>query len=203
MMRVRVEYKKEDFFIFLSSLDMTRYFERALRRSTLPILFTSGFNPKPKLDFSFALPLGISSESEIFDFYLIEKLEIKEIFKKLNNSVDKNLTIKRIREVNLSSPSLASLITHFELEINFDGVENFEIKDLIIKKESGTFFELKNFVYKEKNEENKKRIVLSKNLSLRELYENLKRAAQKDVLIKKIKNLRIIDENIFDIFDLD
>ncbi|MBC7194256.1 MAG: DUF2344 domain-containing protein [Caldisericia bacterium] len=203
MMRVRVEYKKEDFFVFLSSLDMTRYFERALRRSALPILFTSGFNPKPKLDFSFALPLGISSESEIFDFYLIEKRDHEEIFEKLNNSVDKNLNIKRVKEVNLSSPSLSSLITHFELEIFFEGFENFEIKNFIIKKENGTILELNNFIYKEENKENKKRVILSKNVSLRELYENLKKTTQKEVLIKKLKNLRIIDENIFDIFDLD
>jgi radical SAM-linked protein len=158
MMRVRVDYKKENFFIFLSSLDMIRYFERALRRSGLPILFTSGFSPKPKIDFSLALPLGIQSESEIFDFYLVEKVQEEKIFEKLINSIDKNLIINRIKEVKLNSPSISSLITHFQLEINFNKKINFMLKDFVLKKKDvgENLIELKDFIYKEEDEENKK-----------------------------------------------
>jgi radical SAM-linked protein len=206
MMRVRVDYKKENFFIFLSSLDMIRYFERALRRSGLPILFTSGFSPKPKIDFSLALPLGIQSESEIFDFYLTEKFQEEEILEKLINSIDKNLIINRIKEVKLNSPSISSLITHFQLEINFNEKNNFKIKDFVLKKEKNNekkLIELKNFIYKEEDEENKKIFIISKDVSLRELYNNLKEFFQENFSIKKLKNLRISNESVDDVFDLD
>jgi radical SAM-linked protein len=205
MMRVRVDYKKENFFIFLSSLDMIRYFERALRRSGLPILFTSGFSPKPKIDFSLALPLGIQSESEIFDFYLVEKVQEEKIFEKLINSIDKNLIINRIREVKLNSPSIASLITHFKLEISFNKKINFMLKDFVLKKKDvgENLIELKDFIYKEEDEENKKIVIIRKDVSLRELYDNLKEFFQENFSIKKIKNLRISNEILLDIFDLD
>jgi radical SAM-linked protein len=205
MMRVRVDYKKENFFIFLSSLDMIRYFERALRRSGLPILFTSGFSPKPKIDFSLALPLGIQSESEIFDFYLVEKVQEEKIFEKLINSIDKNLIINRIREVKLNSPSIASLITHFKLEISFNKKINFMLKDFVLKKKDvgENLIELKDFIYKEEDEENKKIVIISKDVSLRELYNNLKEFFQENFSIKKLKNLRISNESVDDVFDLD
>lgn len=148
--RFRVEYKKDGIFIYLSNLDIIRYIERGLRRSALPLYFSSGFNPKPKLDFSPALPLGIPSESEIFDFYLTEKIAIDNVYNVLKKSFDKEFIIKRIREVNLNSKSLSSLITHFEIELFGEIFKNFDFKNFVIKKvKEGeiTNLGIKNFIF--------------------------------------------------------
>lgn len=204
--RLRVEYKKDGIFIYLSNLDIIRYIERALRRSGLPLYFSSGYNPKPKLDFSPALPLGIPSESEIFDFYLTEKIKIEDVFDALEKGFNKDFIIKRIKEVNLNSPSLSSLITHFEIEFYGEFFENFDFKNFVIKKEKDgkiTFFELKNFIFLEEKIERGKKLILNKTFSLRELYENLKIYSERKIFMRKIKNLKIESENIFDIFDID
>lgn len=204
--RLRVEYKKDGIFIYLSNLDIIRYIERALRRSGLPLYFSSGYNPKPKLDFSPALPLGIPSESEIFDFYLTEKIKIEDVFDALEKGFNKDFIVKRIKEVNLNSPSLSSLITHFEVEFYGEFFKNFYFKNFVIKKEKDgkiTFFELKNFIFLEEKIEKGKKLILNKTFSLRELYENLKIYSERKIFMKKIKNLKIESENIFDIFDID
>lgn len=204
--RLRVEYKKDGIFIYLSNLDIIRYIERALRRSDLPLYFSSGYNPKPKLDFSPALPLGIPSESEIFDFYLTEKIKIEDVFDALEKGFNKDFIVKRIKEVNLNSPSLSSLITHFEIEFYGEFFKNFDFKNFVIKKEKDgkiNFFELKNFIFLEEKIEEGKKLILNKNFSLREVYENLKICSERKIFMKKIKNLKIESENIFDIFDID
>lgn len=204
--RLRVEYKKDGIFIYLSNLDIIRYIERALRRSGLPLYFSSGYNPKPKLDFSPALPLGIPSESEIFDFYLTEKIKIEDVFDALEKGFNKDFIVKRIKEVNLNSPSLSSLITHFEIEFYGEFFENFDFKNFVIKKEKDgkiNLFELKNFIFLEEKIEKGKKLILNKTFSLRELYENLKIYSERKIFMKKIKNLKIESENIFDIFDID
>jgi len=188
MKRVRVEYKKDGIFIFLSNLDMIRYWERALRRSELPLYFTLGFNPKPKMDFSLALPLGIPSESEIFDFYLNEDLSLDEVKEKLILKVDRELVIKRIKEVSLNSKSISSQITHIEIEIYGDYFEEFNFE--------------KDFIYIEEEIENGKRLIVSKNLSLRKLYNELKNFMKDKIFIRKIRNLKIEDGKIIDVFDL-
>ncbi|MDI6861490.1 MAG: TIGR03936 family radical SAM-associated protein [Caldisericia bacterium] len=203
MIRIRVEYKKENLFIFLSNLDIIKYLERTLRRSELPIVYTQGFNPKPKMDFSPALPLGIPSESEIFEFYLTQKTANDQILEKLKKSVDKELTIKRVREINITSPLLSYLITHFEIELIGEIFRKFDFKNFKIKKENYSYLELKNFLFLEEEISYGKRLIISKNLSLRLFYENLKIYSNEMLFIKKIKNLRIENGKIYDSFDLD
>ncbi|HHY14975.1 MAG TPA: DUF2344 domain-containing protein, partial [Firmicutes bacterium] len=53
---------------FLSHLDLLRTMERALRRSGLPIAYSEGYSPRPKMSFGFALPVGVLSTAEYGDF---------------------------------------------------------------------------------------------------------------------------------------
>lgn len=65
--RVRIRHTKTGDLVFLSHHDMMRLWERALRRSGLPIAFTEGFNPRPRYAIPLALGLGIASRDEIFE----------------------------------------------------------------------------------------------------------------------------------------
>src|SRR5262245_16842724 len=84
--RLRITYRKRGDLRFLSHLDLARTFERALRRSGLPIGFSEGFNPRIRLSFPGALPTGIESESEELDVTL-------------TSPVDVDATLSRLREV--------------------------------------------------------------------------------------------------------
>lgn len=80
---------------FISHLDLMRLFQRALRRSMLPITITKGFNPHPKISINKALRLGVESEKEEATFYL-DRADVKpEEFKdRLNGQLPEGLRIK-------------------------------------------------------------------------------------------------------------
>ena len=59
----------------LSHLDLMRMLERALRRSALPISFTGGFHPLPRIQIALALPLGAEAQSEWMDLEFTEALD--------------------------------------------------------------------------------------------------------------------------------
>lgn len=64
MQRVRVRYTKEGRVRYISARDLTSVWERGLRRASLPIAYSEGFSPHPKVSFPDALPLGFASTGE-------------------------------------------------------------------------------------------------------------------------------------------
>lgn len=83
-MQVRVFFRKKGKLKYISHLDLMRAVTRALLRSDLPIIYTEGFNPHPKL--VFALPLSIYQESEydIFDIAVEDGISYDTVFEKLS-----------------------------------------------------------------------------------------------------------------------
>jgi radical SAM-linked protein len=71
-LRYRIGYTKTGPARFLSHLELTRVFARALRRAGLPLKFSGGFHPMPRITFHTALPVGLESEEEFCDVLLRE-----------------------------------------------------------------------------------------------------------------------------------
>jgi radical SAM-linked protein len=92
--KVRMKFEKGDEVKYISHLDMMRTFERSLRRAKLPIAFTKGFNPRPKLTFSQALPVGVTSSSEFVDVEFNEKVEIDDVICRLNKYLPRGFLVK-------------------------------------------------------------------------------------------------------------
>ena len=61
-MKIRVKFSKHGAMKFIGHLDIMRYFQKAIRRAEIPIVFTEGFSPHMVM--SFASPLGVGIESE-------------------------------------------------------------------------------------------------------------------------------------------
>jgi len=66
--RYRAIFSKTGDLRFIGHLDLQQLFERALRRSGLPLRFSQGFSPKVRLNLASALPLGFTSIAEMMDF---------------------------------------------------------------------------------------------------------------------------------------
>ncbi len=66
-MRVRVIFSKTGALRYIGHLDLNTIWERAARRAGLPLAYTQGFHPQPKMNFASALPLGFSSRCEVMD----------------------------------------------------------------------------------------------------------------------------------------
>ena len=69
-MRIRVKFSKTEPMRYTSHLDLYRAWERLLRRAGMQLVFSQGYNPRPKLQLAAPLPLGITSRAEIVDFWL-------------------------------------------------------------------------------------------------------------------------------------
>lgn len=71
--RVRIRFSKQGKIRFTSHRDVARMWERALRRAGLPLAYTEGFSPRPRLSFGLALPTGCESEAEYLDVSLDDR----------------------------------------------------------------------------------------------------------------------------------
>ncbi|HBE77237.1 MAG TPA: hypothetical protein DDW65_05580 [Firmicutes bacterium] len=91
MYEYRLRFSKEKDLKFLSHLELIRTMERAFRRGQLPLAYSEGFHPHPKISFGPALAVGISSSDEYLDFQLLHDKEPDEIIAVLNNSLPEGL----------------------------------------------------------------------------------------------------------------
>jgi radical SAM-linked protein len=118
--RLHITFGKFDALVYTSNLDVAKLWERVLRRANLPILYSEGFNPRPRLALATALPLGISSECEILDVSLRDVITLDGLAKRILMTSPVGLRIYGIREVPGRSPSLASQVRSAEYRIRFE-----------------------------------------------------------------------------------
>ena len=93
MQQVRVFFKKKGNMKYISHLDLVRAVTRSLMRTGLPIHYTEGFNPHPKLVFAVPLSIYQESEYEMFDIGLDEDHPYKEITKRMKAAFPKGIEI--------------------------------------------------------------------------------------------------------------
>ena len=89
--KVRVKFSKTGSLKFISHLDLNRTMQSSFLRSKLPIWYSEGFNPHPKVVFSPPLSVGVSSLTEFVDVKMLENVSFTEIMEKLNASFPKGL----------------------------------------------------------------------------------------------------------------
>ncbi len=119
--RLRITFGKAGPLRYTSNLDMAKIWERVLRRADLPLLYTRGFNTRPRISLAMPLPLGISSECEILDISLRERLDFCEasLRERLLAVSPQGLSIVAITEVDPRSSSMQSRISSAEYRIRF------------------------------------------------------------------------------------
>ncbi len=116
----RVYYQKIGWARFLSQLELMRAFHRAVRRAGLPVSFSEGFHPLPKLSFPRALPVGVESEKEVLALELVRRLPPGEIRERLNRELPTELGIL---EVSFTTEEKALLVPDevtYEIEFTQD-----------------------------------------------------------------------------------
>ena len=103
--RFRVWFRKGERVRYISHLDVLRAWERSLRRAELPLSYSQGFTPHPKLAFASPLPLGFVSEAELMDVTLDERVEPDEFVRRLSEQTTEDLAVIRVEEIALNSPA--------------------------------------------------------------------------------------------------
>jgi radical SAM-linked protein len=108
--KLRIRLAKQHTARFFSHLDIQRTLERTLRRAALPLAYSQGFNPHPRMSFASALATGASSEGEFIDVDLTDDVAPAEFVARANRCTPPGLTFVDAREVPAKGDSLFSLV---------------------------------------------------------------------------------------------
>jgi radical SAM-linked protein len=139
-MRARITFSKQGALRYTGHLDLHRLWERAMRRAGLPLSYSQGFHPQPKISLASALPLGFSSRCEALDVRFNEDIPTKEIADRLQVSLPPDIQIVRVESVDEKLPALQtqvlSAVYQVELTEPVDGSEFRQKAEELLKAES-------------------------------------------------------------------
>lgn len=119
--RLRVQYAKRGRARFASHRDFGRAFERALRRAGIPMAFSSGFNPHPRISYANASPTGAASEAEYLEIGLATAVEPTLVRDRLNAAMPDGLVIVRV--VEAGAGSLADRLSASVWRVELGGID--------------------------------------------------------------------------------
>jgi radical SAM-linked protein len=117
--RLHITFGKSGALQYTGNLDVAKIWERVLRRADLPILYTKGFNTRPRIQLATALPLGITSECEILDVSLREAIALDGLIARLLAVSPRGLEIYKIEEAPIDAPALQTQVRSAEYRIHF------------------------------------------------------------------------------------
>ena len=106
--RLRVRYAKRGRLRFTSHRDFSRAFERAVFRARLPMAYSSGFNPHPRISYAGAAPTGSASEAEYLELALAEVVDPAAVHAALDEALPDGLDVVEV--VDSPGGSLADLL---------------------------------------------------------------------------------------------
>ena len=109
-MRVRISFSKTPAMRYTGHLDLHRAWERAFRRAGLPLAYSQGFHPGPRLNLACALPLGFTSECEIIDAWLDGDLSLSEIETALTCALPPGIRLHSLAQVDAHAPALQTQV---------------------------------------------------------------------------------------------
>lgn len=116
-MRIRMEFMRGNELKFVSHLDMLKTFERAMRRADVPLAFSEGFNPHPKMSFANALAVGIISDKEYLDIETSIDVDIEKLKDSLNLMLPEGLMIITVITVDKSIPALMASVNRARYQV--------------------------------------------------------------------------------------
>jgi radical SAM-linked protein len=108
--RLRVWFGKQGNMTLVSHLDLMRLFDRALRRANLPIAFTGGFHPTPRISIANALSLGASSSGEMVDFELTQAFDADTFWHQLALTLPADLPIYNVEALDIKAPAASQVL---------------------------------------------------------------------------------------------
>ncbi len=120
LQRFRVYFGKIGEMALVSHLDLVRLFDRVVRRAALPISFTGGYHPGPRISIANALTLGVTSSGEIVDFELTKVMDIDEFRHTLGKELPSDIPILKVEEVSVNSTSATRLLEEAEYLITVE-----------------------------------------------------------------------------------
>jgi radical SAM-linked protein len=120
--RLRIRYAKRGRMRFTSHRDFSRAFERAIRRAGLPMAYSSGYTPHPRISYANAAPTGALSEAEYLEIGLTRTCDPAEIRERLDRALPAGLDVVDVVVAAPGSPALADRLQASIWRVELPGV---------------------------------------------------------------------------------
>jgi radical SAM-linked protein len=124
--RLRILFSKGENLRFISHLDLARTWERLLRRAGIPIAYSQGYHPHPKMVFAAALPVGCTGDAEVMDVVLSEAMPPRRVLRGLVSLLPEGLKVEDATPVYMRAPSLPTLLYGADYDILVETNETLE-----------------------------------------------------------------------------
>jgi radical SAM-linked protein len=108
--RLRITFAKGEELKYISHLDMLRLWERALRRADIPVLYSRGYNPRPKISIAAPLAVGFAGQREMMDLILERTISPLDFATSVEKQLPSGITLAEVEEVYAALPSLQSQV---------------------------------------------------------------------------------------------
>ena len=160
MERIRITFEKTGAMRYTSHLDLQKVWIRALLRAKLPLAYTQGFHPTPKVAYAWPLPLGWGTEGELMDIWLDDpegkEVDAETYIRDVNNSMPAGLRILGIEKLPYSDPALTIVIKSADYRIIFpdfhdekrltETMENLMSQETIERERRGKIYDMKPLI---------------------------------------------------------
>ncbi|PKM59038.1 MAG: hypothetical protein CVU99_15540 [Firmicutes bacterium HGW-Firmicutes-4] len=93
MVKIQYQFKRSTPLRFLSHLDQQRLFQRAFRRANMPVEYSQGFNPHPRMSFALAMSVGLTSDGEYGEVIVSEDIDVETFISRMNQVLPNGLEI--------------------------------------------------------------------------------------------------------------
>lgn len=127
-----------------------------MRRAELPITYSQGFHPQPKISLASALPLGFSSRGEVLDVRLNEDIPVEEIAIRLKDNLPPDIQVTKVESVDESAPALQTQVLSATYEVHLTEpvqgseltrkIEEVMMSETLPRKRRGNFYDLRPLI---------------------------------------------------------
>jgi radical SAM-linked protein len=114
---VRLRYTKRGKVRWISHRDVARAFERAFRITALPLAFTEGFSPRPKVSFGLALSTGYESDAEYLDVELASAVDVADMAARVSDALPHGIDVTGAVPLAERAPALMEAVTSVEWHV--------------------------------------------------------------------------------------
>jgi radical SAM-linked protein len=129
--RLRIRYTKEGRVRYVSARDLTSVWERALRRADLPIAYSEGFTPHPKVSFPDALPVGYASTGEYAELTFAAPIDPGPDLGRLSATLPEGMDITTYLQVPDGAPKLARMLGATLWELEWPALVDADVRALV------------------------------------------------------------------------
>jgi radical SAM-linked protein len=124
--RLRITFAKGEEVKYISHLDMMRLWERALRRANIPLLYSKGFNPRPKISIAAPLAVGFTGQREVMDLIVERPISPFDFATSVKKQLPSGISLAEVEEVYTALPSLQSQVHSAEYRVVVEARETEE-----------------------------------------------------------------------------